>query len=268
MKALAAVIASLLLASCASSTNPGAVGVTRQQTLWLPSAQVEKQASDAFLQMAVEAKGRGKLITSGPEHDRIKGIFLRLQSQVGAFRPDAANWHWQLALIDSPELNAACAPGGKIIYFTGLSRTLALTDDEIAIIGGHEIAHALREHGREKASQAAVKNTVMQIASIAAPSASGLIGVTNTASQLLLTLPNSRQNEVEADQIGLELAARAGFNPNASISVWQKMNKASQGRSTPLQFMSTHPSNDDRIADLTRLIPTVMPFYETSRRRR
>lgn len=268
MRTLAVAIASLVLASCASSTNPGAVGVTRQQTLWLPAAQVEKEASEAYLQLAVEARSRGKLITSGPEHARIKGIMLRLQSQVATFRPDAVNWHWQFALIDSPDLNAACAPGGKIIFFTGLSRSLALTDDEIAVIGGHEIAHALREHGREKASQAAAKNTVLQIASIAVPSASGLIGVTSTASQLLLTLPNSRQNEVEADHLGLELAARAGFNPNAAISVWQKMNRAAQGRSTSVPFLSTHPSNDDRIADLARLIPTVMPFYEMSRQRR
>lgn len=268
MRTFAIVAATLLLASCASSTSPGAVGVTRQQTLWLPAAQVEKQASDAFLQMAVEARGRGKLITSGPEHDRIKGIMLRLQNQVATFRPDAVNWHWQLALIDSPELNAACAPGGKIIFYTGLSRSLALTDDEIAVVGGHEISHALREHGREQASQAAAKNTVLQIASIAAPAASGLIGATNTASQLFLTLPNSRQNEGEADQMGLELAARAGFDPNASVSFWQKMNKAAQGKSTTLAFLSTHPSNDDRTADLTRMIPTVMPFYEASRRRR
>lgn len=161
MKVVGAIFASLLLALCASSTNPGAVGVTRQQTLWIPAAQLEKQASEQFLQMAVEAKGRGKLITSGLEHDRIMRIMLRFQGQVGVFRPNAANWHWQLALIDSPDLNAACVPGGKIIFFTGLLRSLALTDDEIAIIGGHEIAHALREHGREKASQAAAKNTLI-----------------------------------------------------------------------------------------------------------
>jgi predicted Zn-dependent protease len=267
MKTIAILVAGLFLAGCASSTKPGAVGVNRQQSLWIPAAAVNDAAAKSYLEMAVAAKARGALITQGPEYERIKGIAMRVKDHVPAFREDAAGWHWQFALIDSAELNAACAPGGKIIFYTGLARRLALTDDEIAIVIAHEDAHALREHGRERVSQAAAKGVAVQIASIAAPGAAAAIGLADKGADLMWTLPNSRQNETEADTIGLELAARAGYNPHAAITLWQKMEQASKANSRP-EFLSTHPANATRIADLTAMIPTVMPLYEAARRRR
>ncbi|MBK4736167.1 M48 family metallopeptidase [Noviherbaspirillum pedocola] len=267
MKKLLAIAAVTFVATgCASSTRPGAVGVTRQQTLWVSSEKVDKIAADSYLQMAVQAKMQGKLITQGPEYDRLKAIAMRVKAQANTFRDDADAWHWQFALINDPKINAACAPGGKIILYTGLPRTLHLTDDEVAVVLGHEVAHALREHGREKLSQAMLKNTAVQIASVAAPGAAGTVGLANQASQLLFTLPNSRQNEVEADQMGLELAARAGFDPRAAITLWQKMATASQGKAPP-EFLSTHPSDASRIESLSALMPTVMPLYEAAHRR-
>lgn len=267
MKTIALLIASLLIGGCASSTKPGAVGIDRTQTLWVPAEKINDAAAKSYLQMAVAAKARGTLITQGPEYDRIKSIAMRVKDHVTAFRDDAVNWHWQFALIDSPELNAACAPGGKIIFYTGLSRKLHLTDDEIAIIIAHEDAHALREHGRERVSQAIAKGVALQVASIAAPSAGGIIGLADKGSDLMWSLPNSRQNETEADTIGLELAARAGYNPRAALTLWEKMGRASAGNSKPA-FLSTHPDNGKRMDDLAAIIPTVLPLYEEAIRRR
>ena len=125
---------------------------------------------------------------------------------------------------------------------------------------GHEIAHALREHGRERLSQAMAQSAVVNIAMAAAGSYGAAIGAANQAAQYILVLPNSRQNESEADAIGLELAARAGYNPKAAISVWQKMNQITQGKGSP-EFLSTHPSGDTRIEQLSQLMPAVEPLY-------
>ena len=267
MRVIPILIAGLFLGGCANSTKPGLVGIDRPQALWVSADKLNDATAKSYLQIAMAAKARGKLITQGPEYERIKGVAMRVKDHVTAFRDDAAGWHWQFALIDSPELNAACGPGGKIIFYTGLSRKLALTDDELAIIIAHEMAHALREHGREKVSQATAKSAVVQVASLAVPGAGGLLGLADKGADLMWTLPNSRQNETEADTIGLELAARAGYNPHAAITLWQKMEQASKG-SGKLEFLSTHPSGSTRIAELERLIPTVMPLYDEARRRR
>ena len=180
------------------------------------------------------------------------------------FRDDAAKWNWQVVLIDAPILNASCAPGGKITVYTGIVRQLKLSDDEIAVIVGHEIAHALREHGRERVSQAYAQNAITSTALGAAPGSEAQIEAANVVAHYLYVLPNSRQNETEADGMGLELAARAGYNPNAAISVWKKMTEASKGRQ-PAEFLSTHPANDTRIADLGALLPKMMPLYQAAR---
>ena len=189
-----------------------------------------------------------------------KLISNRLIAQTGVFRDDTRQWNWQLVLINAPILNATCAPGGKITFYTGLIEKLNLNDDEIAAIMGHEIAHALREHGRERLSQAMAQSAVVNIAMAAAGSYGSAIGAANQAAQYILVLPNSRQNESEADAIGLELAARAGYNPQAAISVWQKMNQITQGKGSP-EFLSTHPSGDTRIEQLSQLMPAVEPLY-------
>jgi predicted Zn-dependent protease len=249
-----------LLLACASTTRSGAVGINRSQFLVVSASEVDRLSAVSYNEQNQKAKEKNILLTSGPEYDRLKAISNRLISQTGVFRDDTRQWNWQLVLINAPILNATCAPGGKITFYTGLIEQLNLTDDEIAAIMGHEIAHALREHGRERLSQAMAQSAVTNIAMAAAGAYGSAISAANQAAQYILVLPNSRQNESEADAIGLELAARAGFKPQAAISVWQKMNKATQGKGTP-EFLSTHPSGETRIEQLSELMPAVEPLY-------
>lgn len=254
------------LVACATTTNPGAVDISRKQFLIVPAATVEQMAAVNFNEQNEKARAAGKLIDSGPELERLARIAARLEQQAPVFRPDASQWKWELALIDSPVINASCGPGGKITVYTGIVSKLNLTDDEIAMVIGHEIAHALREHGRERISQAVAQNAISSAALAVAQSREEQIKMANQFAQILYVLPNSRQNESEADRIGLELAARAGFDPKAAISVWQKMSEASKG-SQPPEFLSTHPANESRIAELTALQPTVAPLYAAATKR-
>ena len=248
------------LLACANTTRSGAVGVNRSQFLAVSASEVDRLSAISFNEQNKKAKEKNILITSGPTYDRLKLISNRLIAQTGVFRDDTRQWNWQLVLINAPILNATCAPGGKITFYTGLIEKLNLNDDEIAAIMGHEIAHALREHGRERLSQAMAQSAVVNIAMAAAGSYGSAIGAANQAAQYILVLPNSRQNESEADAIGLELAARAGYNPQAAISVWQKMKQITQGKGSP-EFLSTHPSGDTRIEQLSQLMPAVEPLY-------
>jgi Zn-dependent protease with chaperone function len=262
------VAAAALLAACASTTRPGAVGVQRQQLMLVSAAQVEQMALVNYTRQNSNAKSAGRLVTKGAELDRLKKIAARLQAQVPVFRDDAAKWDWQLALIDAPVINATCAPGGKITFYTGLARQLKLNDDEIAMIMGHEIAHALREHGRERVSRAYAQNALTTTALMAAPNSQAQVAAASTVAHYLYMLPNSRQNESEADAMGLELAARAGYRPEASVAVWRKMGALEKkaGDKAPAEFTSTHPSSDTRISELTAMLPKVMPLYQESLR--
>lgn len=256
--------AALMLAACASTTKPGVVGVQRQQLMLVSADTVERMALVSFAQQNKQAQAEGRLVTRGAEYERLKRIAARLQKQVTVFRDDSAKWNWQLVLIDAPVLNATCAPGGKITFYTGLVRQLKMTDDEIAGVMGHEIAHALREHGRERVSQAYAQNAITAAALTAAPNSAAQVEVAGQFAHYLYTLPNSRQNESEADGMGLELAARAGYNPNGAVSVWKKMSQLEKGRQ-PAEFLSTHPSNESRIAELTAMLPKVEALYRASR---
>ena len=252
-------LSSLLLA-CANTTRSGAVGISRSQFMVVSSAEVDRLSTISYNEQNQKAKEKNILVSSGPAYDRLKTISNRLIQQTSIFRDDTRDWNWQLTLINAPTLNATCAPGGKITFYSGLVEQLNLTDDEIAAIMGHEIAHALREHGRERLSQAMAQSAVTNIALAAAGSYGSAISAANQAAQYTLVLPNSRQNESEADAIGLELAARAGYNPQAAISVWKKMIRATDGKASP-EFLSTHPSGETRIEQLTVLMPTVEPLY-------
>ena len=249
-----------LLLACANTTRSGAVGVNRPQFLAISASEVDRLSAISYNEQNKKAKEKNILLTSGPTYDRLKLISNRLINQTVVFRDDTRQWNWQLVLINAPILNATCAPGGKITFYTGLMEKLNLNDDEIAAIMGHEIAHALREHGRERLSQAMAQSAAVNIAMLAAGGYGSAIGAANQAAQYILVLPNSRQNESEADAIGLELAARAGYNPQAAISLWQKMNQVTQGKGT-LEFLSTHPSGDTRIEQLSQLMPAVEPLY-------
>lgn len=262
-KVLVSIVLATLLLACANTTRSGAVGINRSQFLAVSSSEVDRLSAISYNEQNQKAKEKNTLITSGPAYDRLKTISTRLISQTGVFRDDTQQWNWQLVLINAPILNATCAPGGKITFYTGLIEQLNLSDDEIAAIMGHEIAHALREHGRERLSQAMAQSAVANIAMAVAGPYGSAVSAANQAAQYVLVLPNSRQNESEADAIGLELAARAGYNPRAAISVWQKMNKAMEGKGT-FEFLSTHPSGETRIEQLTELMPAVEPLYAQS----
>jgi predicted Zn-dependent protease len=174
-------------------------------------------------------------------------------------------WAWETNVITSPEVNAWCMPGGKMAVYTGLIEKLNITDDELAAVMGHEIAHALREHARERASEQMIASGVISVGSALL----GLGDIGQQGAQFaymgLLGLPNSRRHETEADRVGIELAARAGYDPRAAITLWQKMGQAGGGEAP--KFLSTHPSQSDRLNDLGNYAQRVLPLYEQSRRR-
>ncbi|MDH1262127.1 M48 family metallopeptidase [Pseudomonas sp. GD03944] len=264
---LSALAAALMLAGCqaVNTTSGGAVGVERKQYMFsmLSTQEVNQMYAQSYQQTLSEASGQGKLDKNSANAKRLRVIADRLIKQAPLFRPDSAQWQWEVNLIDSPELNANCGPGGKIIFYSGIIEKLKLTDDEIAAIMGHEMAHALREHGREAMSKAYGVQVAKQGAGALFGLGEGTMAMADTVVQYSLTLPNSRGNENEADLIGLELAARGGYNPNAAVSLWQKMAAASEG--APPEFMSTHPSSSSRIASLQAAIPKVMPLYEQAK---
>ena len=259
-------VSTCLLVACTSTSRPGVVGVERSQFMMISSAQIERISASSFEQQAKAAQKKNVLITSGPQYERLKTIANRLIPQTAVFRDDTHSWNWGLQLIDSPLVNATCAPGGRITFYSGIINKLNLTDDEIAAIMGHEIAHAVREHGRERVSQAMAQNVIANVALAAAGAGSAQsIDAANQIMQYVLVLPNSRQNETEADAIGLEIAARGGYDPRAAITLWEKMSKESKGKNPP-EFLSTHPSNENRIKELAALMPRVMPLYEAAKR--
>ena len=255
-----------LLVACANTSRPGVVGVERSQFMMISASQIDRISASSFEQQAKAAQKKNILITSGPQYERLKTIANRLIPQTAVFRDDTHSWNWGLQLIDSPMVNATCAPGGRITFYTGIINKLNLTDDEIAAIMGHEIAHAVREHGREQVSQALAQNVITNVALATAGAGSvQSIDAANQIIQYVLVLPNSRQNEKEADAIGLEIAARGGYDPRAAITLWEKMSKESKGKNPP-EFLSTHPSNENRIKELSALMPRVMPLYEAAKK--
>lgn len=260
-------LATLALASCQTvqTTQPGAVGVERQQSMLLSSAQVDKSAAQAYQQEMKKAAGKKALNRDPGQVARVRVIALRLINVTAAFRPDAPRWAWETNVITSNEVNAWCMPGGKMAVYTGLIEKLKVTDDELAAVMGHEIAHALREHGRERASQQAAQNAAVGVGAALLGLGDAGTSLANIVAEVTISLPYSRQYEVEADRIGVELAARAGYDPRAAVTLWQKMGQASG--SAPPQFLSTHPSPQDRARDLANYSAQVMPLYEASRKR-
>ena len=196
---------------------------------------------------------------------RVRAVAARIRPQTAVFRGDAPGWKWEVNLIESDQLNAFCMPGGKIMFYTGLIRKLGLNDDEIAVVMGHEIAHALREHSREQVSQAVAAQTAIGIGTQLLGLGGGASQLTGAAYQALVATQFSRAHESEADRIGLELMARAGYNPQAGVSLWQKMGNAGSGAGAPA-FLSSHPSDSSRVQQIQSLLPTVMPLYQATRR--
>ncbi len=260
-----AIFALIGLVACTSvrTTSSGAIGLDRKQLMspFVSEQQLAAGANKAYASVLKQEQSKGALNSDRALTKRVRGIADRIIPQVGAFRPDARGWNWQVNVIESDQLNAWAMPGGKIAFYSGIINKLKLTDAEIAAIMGHEIAHALREHSRERASEAATLQLLVGVGGTLA----GIGGNTQAMAQLAynstFAMKNSRTHETEADRVGVELMARAGYDPRAAINVWRKMGAATGARSQP-EFLSTHPSPETRIADLTRYAALVMPLYQ------
>ncbi len=243
-----------------SSTNNGVVGVDRKQFMSLSASKMQKGASQAYSAIITKAKKENKLNKDKATLQRLTTIANKLIKNVVVFRKDALKWKWEVNLISSDQLNAWCMPGGKIAFYTGIINKLKLSDGEIAAIMGHEIAHALREHGRERASQSVIKNVGLSLISQYYKLGNVGSSLAQKAIDVTLTLPNSRTHETEADRMGVELAARSGYNPSDAVRVWQKM--ASLSKQAPIEILSTHPSNATRIKDLKIYSKKVQHLYK------
>jgi predicted Zn-dependent protease len=254
--------AAALCAACQTvqTTKESATGVNRPQHM-LVSAEAVNQSSDkAYHDILAQAQKQNALDRDPATVARVKQIASRLIPATGALRPDAPSWKWEVHVLSSKEVNAWCMPGGKIAVYTGLIDQLKPTDAELAAVMGHEIGHALREHGREQASQQMLEQVGVGILG-------ALTGVNTQLAQTLadvtISLPHSRLQEKEADDVGVELMARAGYDPHAAASLWTKMDKLAGGGQPP-QFLSTHPSNASRLADVTKEADKVMPLYQAA----
>jgi predicted Zn-dependent protease len=259
--ALAATAALLTGCQTVETTKSSAVGVDRKQHMAVSAEQVDASAAQAYDEVLAQAKQKGALDQNPAQVERVKSIAARLIPVTGALRPDAPGWKWETHVLSTKEVNAWCMPGGKIAVYTGLLDKLKPTDDELAAVMGHEIGHALREHGRERASEQMIEQIGVGILG----ALTGInTGLAQTVADVTISLPHSRQQETEADRIGVELAARAGFNPHGAVTLWEKMAKL--GGSEPPQFLSTHPSNETRLADLEKYADKVMPLYQTAKK--
>ena len=242
----------------------GDVGRNSRFTKLVPAEEVEAAAAQQYQQMLREASQARKLAAaSHPQVQRLRAIARRIVPFTPQWNGRAAQWQWEVNLLMTPELNAFCMPGGKIAFYYGLLQKLQLSDDEVATIMGHEVAHALREHARERMGKSVATRGVVELGAL-------LLGLGNTGRLVadmgsqLLSLKFSRDDETEADIVGMELSARAGYDPGAGVTLWQKMMSASQG--APPQFLSTHPAGSSRIRDIQDKLPKVEPIYQRAGR--
>jgi predicted Zn-dependent protease len=230
----------------------------------VPAQQVEQAAAQQFVQMQNQAREQRALAPDNhPQLVRLRYIAKRIIPFADAWNPRAAQWRWEVILLGSPKINAFCMPGGKIAFFWGILARLQLSDDEVALIMGHEMAHALREHARERMGKSVATRGALELGS-------ALLGLGNTGrlvagmGEQLLTLVFSRDDESEADLVGMELAARAGYDPAAGVTLWQKMGAVNKG--APPEFLSTHPSGPTRIKDIQDNLPKVEGLFERAPR--
>ena len=257
--------AMLLVSGCETvkTTSAGAVGVDRKQQMLVSEETVEQGAAQAYEAELKAARDKGVLNTDQAQLARVTTVAKRIVAATPAFRKDAAGWNWQFNVQKTKELNAYCMPGGRIMVYSGLIEQLDLSDAEIATVLGHEIAHALREHTRERVSRAYAQQLVLSGAAAVAGVSDATANMANMVAEVTFQLPFSREQESEADDIGLELMARAGYDPHAALTLWNKMSKA-QASGTP-QFLSTHPAPQDRIKDIEKNLPRVLPLYAQRR---
>ncbi len=245
------------------------VGANSAFNKLVPADGVERSAGQQYAQLLQQAAEKNALgARDHPQVKRLRAIAQRIIPLATTWNPRARDWRWEVNLIGSNQINAFCMPGGKIAFYSGILVQLKLSDDEVAMVMGHEIAHALREHARERIAKSVATQGVARIGGALAAGVFGIDpritdGLARGGANLL-TLEFSREDESEADLVGMELAARAGFDPRAGVSLWQKMGAAN--RNAPPQWLSTHPSGKSRIAEIEKNLPKVLPLYERSKR--
>jgi predicted Zn-dependent protease len=261
-----------VLAASAALTLPGlaradGISLPDRSTLagLVPAEEIEQAAAQQYRQMLQQAAQQKALAPeSHPQLVRLRSIAKRLIPYVDApnlkATPRAARWNWEVNLIGSKQVNAFCMPGGKIAVFYGLLDQLKLNDDEVAEVMGHEIGHALREHARERLGKTAATNGLIELGAALFGLGSGGRYLAGLGGQLL-TLRFGRADETEADKVGLDLSARAGYDPAAGVTLWQKMGQATAGRGGPPEWLSTHPAGSTRMQEIQSHLPAVQPLY-------
>ena len=255
-------VAVMILSAC--STNPM---TGRSQFMVVSHNMAVTQSAAAYSQMMGGLSKKNQIEAGTPRAERVREITERLVAQAVRFRPESASWAWEVRVINDPKVvNAFCMAGGKMAIYAGMWEKLKATDDEIAQVMGHEIAHALADHTRERMSIAMTSQVGTQIAAVAIASRENqgfALAGAQMAALLAIQLPNSRESESEADQIGIEIAARAGFDPAAAASLWEKMGK--EGGGGPPEFLSTHPAPQNRAARLRELGAKMQPLYTAAK---
>ena len=254
------------LSGCETTTTGGVAGGNRSQLLLVSSQELNQMAAQSYAKLKAEAAAKGALNRDQALLQRVGAIAARLEPQTRVFRADAPGWNWEVNVISSDQINAFCMPGGKIMVYTGLANQLRLTDDELAVVIGHEMSHALREHSREQVSQAMAAQTAIGLGSALLGLGQGSAQLANVGYEALIATRFSRTDEGEADRMGLELTARAGYDPHAGVTLWQKMINAKGGSQSPA-FLSSHPTDASRVQSIQALLPAVTPLYQASRRR-
>jgi len=257
---LVIVLAGILLAACATSPTG------RRQLMLVSEDTAIASSAEAYVQEVGKLRQEGKLSNDRALIRRVNDLTGKLVAQAIVMRPDSADWKWSVAVIDDPEtVNAWCMAGGRMAIYTGLIQKIDPTDDELAQVMGHEIGHALANHTAEKMSVAMASSIGVMAVGVAADNKGAAMAGAAAAAAVAITLPNSRTAETEADRIGIELAARAGYDPAAAVTLWRKMNNLPGGQ--PPQFLSTHPNPENREKSLAALGPQMEPLYTADVRR-
>jgi predicted Zn-dependent protease len=259
-RSLLLLLAGWLLAFGAAAEG---VDVQRSRFLVVPEAMTSQISAQQYAQMKREAQSKGALNVKPEQVRRVQQIAARIVPQGERFNPGSSRWAWEANVINAPTVNAFAMPGGKVMVYAGLMERLQLTDDELAAVIGHEIAHAVLEHGRARMQTQLLQNLGVTAASIYLGLGDLGTAALAQAADVALALPYSRGQEVDADLAGLEMAARAGYDPRAAVSVWRKMSAAGGGQ--PPAWLSTHPDHQRRIQEIEAALPKVMPLYEAAR---
>ena len=267
-KAAIAVALSVWLVQPVAAREGVDVGRISPMTQLVPAETVERTANQQYAQLLQQGAKQNALASNDqPQLKRLRAIAQRIIPHAADWNPRARDWRWEVNLLGSSQINAFCMPGGKIAFYTGILDKLKLSDDEVAMVMGHEMAHALREHARERMAKSAATHGIASVLGALASAKWGIDpNITNGVARggaNLMTLEFSREDESEADLVGMELAARAGFDPRAGVTLWQKMGAANKG--APPQWLSTHPSGKSRIAEIQANLPKVMPLYQRAR---